>query len=135
MAMQPYEVLLNQVTEDPSVTPNNRHDLADFLTYETPGSCLFTKWTSPPIIESGKGNKVTDVDGTEYIDCIAGMSSMNIGHGDERVAEVMRDRLLPLADIATPNPFELSWLTGQPIRSLADLRRARTALALAAGAG
>lgn len=27
----------------------------------------------------------------------------------------IRDRLLPLADIATPNRFELSWLTGVPL--------------------
>src|SRR6185312_13456515 len=27
-------------------------------------------------------------------------------------AEAIRDRLLPLADIATPNRYELDWLTG-----------------------
>lgn len=30
----------------------------------------------------------------------------------ESVAEAIRDKLLPLADITTPNMFELSWLTG-----------------------
>lgn len=30
----------------------------------------------------------------------------------EAVAAAIRDRLLPLADIATPNRFELDWLTG-----------------------
>lgn len=48
----------------------------------------------------------------------------------EAIADVMRDRLLPLADIATPNPFELSWLTGQTIASLADLHTARRLLPL-----
>lgn len=37
----------------------------------------------------------------------------------EATAEAIRDRLLPLADIATPNRFELEWLTGA---SLPDLR-------------
>ncbi|MBN8187468.1 pyridoxal kinase [Salipiger thiooxidans] len=49
----------------------------------------------------------------------------------EAIAGVMRARLLPLADIATPNPFELSWLTGQQIHTLADLQAAREALHIA----
>ncbi len=32
-----------------------------------------------------------------------------------QVAEAIRDRLLPLADIATPNRFELEWLAGEPL--------------------
>lgn len=52
----------------------------------------------------------------------------------EAIADVMRDRLLPLADIATPNPFELGWLTGTPIRTAADLHRAAAALRMAPGA-
>ncbi len=33
----------------------------------------------------------------------------------EATAAGIRDRLMPLADIATPNRFELSWLTGVPL--------------------
>lgn len=35
----------------------------------------------------------------------------------EATAEAIRDHLLPLADIATPNLFELQWLTGRTIES------------------
>lgn len=49
----------------------------------------------------------------------------------EAIAGVMRARLLPLADIATPNPFELAWLTGQQNHTLADLQTAREALHIA----
>lgn len=52
----------------------------------------------------------------------------------EAIAGVMRDRLLPMADIATPNPFELAWLTGLPIRGLTDLQAARAALHIAPAA-
>ncbi|KGJ03694.1 Pyridoxal kinase [Paracoccus halophilus] len=52
----------------------------------------------------------------------------------EAIAQVLRDRLLPLADIASPNPFEIGYLTGQPIRDLADLPRAAKALRMAPGA-
>jgi pyridoxine kinase len=50
------------------------------------------------------------------------------------IAEVLRDRLLPMADIATPNPFELGWLTGRNIATLTDLQAARTHLRMAPGA-
>lgn len=49
----------------------------------------------------------------------------------EAIADVMRSRLLPMADIATPNPFELAWLTGRKIATMADLDAARTSLRLA----
>ncbi|WP_180900711.1 pyridoxal kinase [Martelella soudanensis] len=52
----------------------------------------------------------------------------------EAIADVMRDRLLPMADIATPNPFELAWLTGRKIANLNDLEAARTYLRIAPNA-
>jgi pyridoxine kinase len=44
------------------------------------------------------------------------------------IAELLRDRALPLADIATPNLFELEWLTGTRVATLAEAKRAATAL-------
>ena len=110
MTNKPVESLQQQVADNPAIGPRDREALNDFLTYETPGSCLYTKWSNPPVIERGLGNKVWDVDGNEYIDCIAGMSSMNIGHADPRVAEVMRDQYLKLShwfDFPTPERLKL----------------------------
>jgi 4-aminobutyrate aminotransferase-like enzyme len=111
MSDKPFELLKKHVETSKSITPKNKAGLIDFLTDETPGSCLFTKWTNPPIISSGKGNKVKDVDGKEYIDCIAGMSSMNIGHGDPRIAKVLADQYLTLShwfDFPTPERLRLA---------------------------
>jgi pyridoxine kinase len=44
------------------------------------------------------------------------------------VAEFFRDRALALATIATPNAFELEWLTGEQARDLQTARRAITRL-------
>ncbi|SIS81143.1 Pyridoxal kinase [Paracoccus saliphilus] len=49
----------------------------------------------------------------------------------EEIAGVMRNGLLPLADIATPNSFELGHLTDRPIATLEDLRQAAAELRLA----
>ncbi len=48
------------------------------------------------------------------------------------VAEFLRDRALPLANIATPNAFELEWLTGERAR---DLQTARRAIGVLRGRG
>lgn len=44
------------------------------------------------------------------------------------IPEFMRDAAIPAADIATPNQFELAWLTGREVRTLADAKAAITAL-------
>ena len=42
----------------------------------------------------------------------------------EDVASAIRDLLLPLADLITPNAFELSWLSGRSIATPADFKAA-----------
>jgi pyridoxine kinase len=44
------------------------------------------------------------------------------------IPEFLRDEALPAADILTPNQFELEWLTGREVRTLANARAAVTAL-------
>jgi pyridoxine kinase len=41
----------------------------------------------------------------------------------QETAEAIRDRLVPLADVATPNLFELGWLTGTPAETATDIVR------------
>ncbi|SNT76126.1 pyridoxal kinase [Paracoccus seriniphilus] len=47
------------------------------------------------------------------------------------IAAVMRDRLLPMAELATPNAFELAYLTDLPVTSLPQLEEAARHLRLA----
>ncbi len=44
------------------------------------------------------------------------------------IPEFMRDRAVPTAEIVTPNLFELEFLTGRSVNSLADLKAAVSAL-------
>ena len=50
------------------------------------------------------------------------------------IAEAFRDRIVPLADVVTPNPFELELLTGRPTTTIESARAAADAL-LARGPG
>lgn len=52
----------------------------------------------------------------------------------EPAAQALRDSLVPLADVLTPNAFELGWLTGLPCADPGDARHAALALAGAARA-
>ncbi|TJW73568.1 MAG: pyridoxal kinase, partial [Mesorhizobium sp.] len=47
----------------------------------------------------------------------------------ETTAIAMRDRLMPIADIATPNRYELEWMAGEPLPDL------KTVMAAALHAG
>jgi pyridoxine kinase len=47
---------------------------------------------------------------------------------DAGAAAVVRDTLVPLADIVTPNRFELSWLTRRDVKSVDDATEAALAL-------
>jgi len=44
------------------------------------------------------------------------------------IPEFMRDRAVPAASIVTPNQFELEWLTGGAVTTLADAKHAARAL-------
>src|SRR5215470_1668138 len=44
------------------------------------------------------------------------------------IPEFYRDRALALADVVTPNRFELEWLSGRPVRNIAEARDAAVAL-------
>ena len=46
----------------------------------------------------------------------------------EETASAVRDMLIPRADIATPNRFELGWLTGRPVGGNRDIATAAAAL-------
>lgn len=52
----------------------------------------------------------------------------------ETAARAIRDRLVPLADILTPNAFELGWLTGTRPATRAEAEAAATALRAHKGA-
>lgn len=47
----------------------------------------------------------------------------------EDAATALRDTLLPVADVITPNRFELGWLTGQAVHALEDAVGAARSLA------
>jgi adenosylmethionine-8-amino-7-oxononanoate aminotransferase len=68
----------------------------------------------PMILESGKGVRVRDVDGNEYVDLMSGASrASTLGYGDERMADAVHAQLLELHYAGT------SSITSEPTIRLA----------------
>jgi 4-aminobutyrate aminotransferase len=53
----------------------------------------FVKRVEPVEVSHGKGALLYDADGTEYIDCFAGISVTNAGHSDERILSAARETM------------------------------------------
>jgi ornithine--oxo-acid transaminase len=70
------------------------------------------------VLSSGEGAWVTDVDGKRYLDCLAGYSALNFGHGHPRLVEVAREQIGRLT--LTSRAFYNDQL-GPFAESLADL--------------
>lgn len=51
----------------------------------------------PTIVESGKGIRIRDAEGREYIDAFAGLYCVNVGYGREEVAEAIARQAYKLA--------------------------------------
>ena len=55
----------------------------------------------PMIITDGKGMRVTDIHGREYLDAVSGgVWTVNVGYGRERIANAVRDQLMRMNYIA-----------------------------------
>jgi acetylornithine/LysW-gamma-L-lysine aminotransferase len=49
-------------------------------------------WSPDTIYSHGKGVKLYDVEGHEYIDCMAGIAVASVGHGNERLANALTEQ-------------------------------------------
>ncbi len=102
---------------------------ADYIISGYIGSVEVAELTADFIAEVKVANP-----GLSYIcDPVMGDSGPGL-YVPEAIADVMRDRLLPMADVATPNQFELGWLTDMPVTTMTELTAARGALGIDASA-
>ncbi len=77
---------------EPTLTVPHRHGSNELLG-------MTEQWAAhnyhplPVVIASGKGAWVTDVEGNRYLDCLAGYSALNFGHGHPRLLAAAHDQL------------------------------------------
>lgn len=79
---------------------------ADQDHYLHPSSSILTlQEKGPKIIAKGKGCKVYDAAGKEYIDATASLWYCSIGHGREEMAEVIKEQVMTLEAFHSFNEF------------------------------
>ena len=54
----------------------------------------------PVSIASGKGSRVTDLDGKEYVDLLAGIAVTSLGHCNEEIAQVIEKQARKLIHVS-----------------------------------
>ncbi|KIJ26279.1 hypothetical protein M422DRAFT_785289 [Sphaerobolus stellatus SS14] len=83
---------------NPSTLQNPNHDtlkVAD-QSHQMHGFSHPSMQKSPVIFQSGDGGILKDVDGTEYIDLLGGITVSNLGHGREDIARIAYDQIRTL---------------------------------------
>ncbi len=78
---------------------------------------------APPVIDHAQGMHIWDKSGKRYIDVTSGPIAVNIGHGNARVLEAMREQAARVC-FAYPSNFESADSTALSER-LATAGRAR----------
>ena len=79
---------------------------------------------TPPIIERGKGSKLTDIDGNEYIDYVASYGPMILGHAPESVVTAIGKAVLRGTSYGAPTEGE-THLAEAIISAVASIEKIR----------
>src|SRR5690625_1722123 len=79
---------------------------------------------SPIFMEEGKGSKIVDIDGNEYIDYILSWGPLILGHADDRVVKKLHEAVLKGTSFGMPTTLEndLAQLVKERIPSIEMLR-------------
>ena len=80
--------------------PGTEHDRA-IEKYHRYVSTSFVAAIAPVVVERAEGSRVWDVDGTEYLDCFAGIAVNNAGHRHPKVIAAAKAQLDKLVHAAT----------------------------------
>lgn len=70
----------------------NKEWLRRWLDVESRGQVGLSLFPVPPIIEKAKGDRLTDVDGKEYIDLLSGFSVSALGQNNEEVNKIIQEQ-------------------------------------------
>ena len=104
---------LQERVEKYSRGPKSKAILLNTLEFESVGHLDFALFTCPPVLDRGKGAKLWDVDGNEYIDLHAGFTVNALGHANAEVNEAMKaqmDKMNHFAELPMESRVKLAEL-------------------------
>jgi ornithine--oxo-acid transaminase len=122
----PSDVLVTDLAVTSEMTPTAAHYIE-----RDEAHAAHTYHPLPVVLREGSGVWVTDVDGRRYLDCLAGYSALNFGHGHPVIVAAARDQLERLT--LTSRAFHHD-LLGSFTAELAQLCGMETVLPMNSGA-
>ncbi|MBC7086279.1 MAG: acetylornithine transaminase [Methanomethylovorans sp.] len=78
----------------------------------------------PIVLDSGKGALVYDINGVEYIDCVAGIAVNNVGHCHPRVVEAIKSQAEKLIHVSNLYYTEVQANLAEELVKLTGMERA-----------
>lgn len=85
---------------------------------------IFQTYTRQPIaIKSAKGALVTDINGKEYIDCVAGIAVNNVGHCHPAVVDAIKRQAEQLIHVSNLYYTENQALLAEELASISGMER------------
>jgi acetylornithine/N-succinyldiaminopimelate aminotransferase len=85
---------------------------------------IFRTYTRQPIaIKSAKGALVTDVDGKEYIDCVAGIAVNNVGHCHPAVVDAIKRQAEQLIHVSNLYYTENQAMLAEELANISGMER------------
>lgn len=77
----------------------------------------------PIVLESGKGSRVTDIEGREYIDALAGIAVNSVGHCHPKVVDAIKEQAEKLMHISNFYLSEPQAILSEQLATLSGLDR------------
>src|SRR5258708_32362775 len=92
------------MTDEPTKHPKltNADVAAKYSQYMFPSIGAYYK--EPVALESGKGTRVRDFDGKEYLDFFGGILTVSVGHANDRVNAAVRAQIERLGHVSQVYP-------------------------------
>ena len=87
----PHDTLLARVEQE-AAGPETKRLMKELIKYESVGHLHWAVFRCPPVLKSGKGATITDVDGNTYVDFIGGFGVHNAGLSHPDVVKAIKDQ-------------------------------------------
>jgi 4-aminobutyrate aminotransferase len=102
--------LLARVEEE-AMGPESKRLMKELIKYESPGHLHWAVFRCPPVLKSGKGATLMDVDGNTYVDFMGGFGVHNVGLSHPDIVKAIKEqaeRLTQWAEMPTEPRISLA---------------------------
>ena len=87
----PLDALLARVEQE-AMGPETKRLMKELVKYESVGHLYWAVFRCPPVLKSGKGASLTDVDGNNFVDFMGGFGVHNAGLSHPDIVKAIKEQ-------------------------------------------